>query len=166
MGYYLILLFLFFGLSANASFWIADGSVTNKKLAMPIIVKSDTNFFNSSAPTPINTASINRTGRPVLITMESAIAGGGYIGIERTTAATNTSGLFYINKNLTNIFSESLGVAGASGSLSISVPCSSISYIDDSVETGSTTYSVVTAMPPPANTIFRIYGCKTVVREL
>ena len=165
MGHYLILLFLLFGFSANASFWIADGSVTNKKLAMPIIVKSDTNIFNSSAPTPINAATIVRTGRPVLITMESGIAGG-FIAVERTTAATNTSGLFYINKNLTNIFAESLGVAGASGGLSISVPCSSISYIDDSVETGPATYSVLPAMPPPVNTIFRIYGCKTVVREL
>ncbi|AFC22595.1 hypothetical protein phi1422_0075 [Bdellovibrio phage phi1422] len=170
MKSFAFLFILLFGFLAQASFWIPDGSVTNKKLAPMNISSSASVMYTSTSPSPIPIVNITTTGRPVLFQLMPADITGGTIGTQPGSVLIGTVGagtfagaIFSVNRGGSPIRSMRYEIGGASGNISSVTPCASFSYIDETAPAGVNSYSFSVS---GVTGLFQVSYCKIVVREL
>lgn len=158
---------LLLSLSVQASFWIPDSSITNKKLAPAVVQKSASITFTSASPTGLPTITINRSGRPVMISLEASqtAVGTGTVSSSRLTNGTLVNNTLNFVKDLVTLGNTTFGIGGASGPLVNNFPCSAFSYVDDTIETGNKVYAIAVPVQQ-ADSLLTINGCRLVVREL
>lgn len=148
---------------------IADGAVTREKLgALGQQISLSCGTFSTSSLTTVNvtnlSVTITTTGRPVMIQLIADQSGvSGYIRAERS--GTTTLGTVYIQRSgwTQDLVGYQVGCAGASANLSVTVPVSSVTYIDAPVA-GTYIYSIG-AQAGLGNTI-TIRNAQLVVFEL
>lgn len=152
---------------------LADGSVTNPKLAALNVVESaSSGVFVTNTATFTNVTNLSVTittsGRPVFVGMVHDGTGalvGSYIKAASTTSGTAATTYISMVRNATQIYGTTLeSVVGSSLLPSISIPATSVYQID--MPTAGTYTYVVEARPLNTGTITTVANAKLIAYEL
>ncbi len=145
---------------------LADGAVTQAKraaLGQVITGLSSGNFLTTITSDVTNVSeTIVTTGRLVFIGIIPFDSNGGQIGVIKNSTTSNY-GIFSIKRDGAVIYSTKIGVAGATAGLDLSLPPSTIWFVDI-VSAGSHEYKL-SAEPLAGSTMYAI-NCGMVLYEL
>jgi hypothetical protein len=168
MGYhmkYVLLVFSLFAFSAQASWWIPSGSITQSKLAprTPGVVVSAggmgistlvTSFSHTGDTllTAVTGASVilTTTGRPVMVAITSS-SSGGYVACDYTGTGADTGCGFSFLRSGTTISTNNIISFVGTTAVNENLPCSVLSFIDTPAA-GTYTYSLSTKLGQSGDT--------------